>query len=60
MASMNPVSETPSGIAFGRFQVVPHRRELLVDGQPTKLGGRAFDVLMTLIEARGAVVGRIS
>ncbi|HET6235154.1 MAG TPA: winged helix-turn-helix domain-containing protein, partial [Acetobacteraceae bacterium] len=35
---------------------MPHRRELLVDGQPAKLGGRAFDVLMTLIDARGAVV----
>src|SRR5215471_5925817 len=58
MASMNPVSETPSGIAFGRFRVVPNRRELLADGQPIKLGGRAFDVLMTLIEARGAVVSK--
>ena len=55
---MNPVSETPSGIAFGRFRVVPHRRELLADGQPIKLGGRAFDVLIALIEARGAVVGK--
>jgi DNA-binding winged helix-turn-helix (wHTH) protein len=27
-----------------------------VDGQPAKLGGRAFDLLTTLIEARGAVV----
>ena len=34
----------------------PRRRELLVDGQPAKLGGRAFDVLMALIEARGTVV----
>jgi hypothetical protein len=24
----------------------PERRELLADGQPIKLGGRAFDVLM--------------
>ena len=44
--------------AFGRFQVSPHRRELLADGQPIKLGGRAFDVLMALIEARGEVVGK--
>jgi predicted ATPase/DNA-binding winged helix-turn-helix (wHTH) protein len=38
--------------------VLPHRRELLADGRPIKLGGRAFDVLMALIEARGAVVGK--
>jgi predicted ATPase/DNA-binding winged helix-turn-helix (wHTH) protein len=42
--------------AFGRFQVLPHRRELLADGQPIQLGGRAFDVLIALIDARGAVV----
>ena len=55
---MDPASETPASIAFGRFRVVPHRRELLADGRPIKLGGRAFDVLMALIEARGAVVGK--
>jgi predicted ATPase len=37
---------------------LPHRRELLADGQPIKLGGRAFDVLMALIEARGAVLSK--
>ncbi|HYZ22331.1 MAG TPA: winged helix-turn-helix domain-containing protein, partial [Rhodopila sp.] len=38
--------------------MLPHRRELLADGQPIKLGGRAFDVLMALIEARGAVLSK--
>ncbi|HEX6441659.1 MAG TPA: transcriptional regulator, partial [Stellaceae bacterium] len=55
---MDPVSEPPAGVAFGHFRVVPHRRELLADGQPIRLGGRAFDVLMALIEARGSVVGK--
>jgi DNA-binding winged helix-turn-helix (wHTH) protein len=55
---MGPVSDAPAGVAFGRFQVLPHRRELLADGQPIKLGGRAFDVLMALIAARGEVVGK--
>jgi DNA-binding winged helix-turn-helix (wHTH) protein len=45
-------------IEVGRFSVLPHRRELLADGRPVKLGGRAFDVLMALIEARGAVVSK--
>jgi DNA-binding winged helix-turn-helix (wHTH) protein len=53
---MDTASDTPAAVAFGRFLVLPHRRELLADGQPVKLGGRAFDVLLALIEARGAVI----
>jgi predicted ATPase/DNA-binding winged helix-turn-helix (wHTH) protein len=52
----NPEPEV--SIAFGRFRVLRHRRELVADGRPVKLGGRAFDVLMALIEARGAVVSK--
>src|SRR5260370_34016862 len=55
---MDPASERPAGIAFGRFEVLPDRREVLVDGRPVKLGGRAFDVLIALIEARGAIVSK--
>src|SRR5258708_10349870 len=55
---MDTASEPAASVAFGRFRVLPHRRELLADGRPIKLGGRAFDVLMALIEARGAVVGK--
>jgi DNA-binding winged helix-turn-helix (wHTH) protein len=55
---MNSASDPPSRLAFGRFRVLPERRELLADGRPIKLGGRAFDVLMVLIEARGAVVSK--
>src|SRR5260221_9015913 len=52
---MDP-AQAPAAIEFGRFQVLPHRRELLAEGRPLELGGRAFDVLMALIEASGAVV----
>ena len=55
---MDPTSNPPASVVFGRFRVLPHRRELLADGQPLKLGGRSYDVLTTLIEARGAVVSR--
>jgi predicted ATPase/DNA-binding winged helix-turn-helix (wHTH) protein len=55
---MNPVTVAPTAIAFGRFRVLLHRRELLADNRPVELGGRAFDVLMALIEARGAVVSK--
>src|SRR4051794_39904480 len=53
---MGSAPQPSAGVAFGRFRVLPRRRELLADGQPVALGGRTFDVLMTLIEARGAVV----
>jgi hypothetical protein len=55
---MAPASQYPAGIAFGRFQILPDRREILVDDRPTKLGGRAFDVLMASIEVRGVVVSK--
>ena len=55
---MDPASERLPGIAFGRFQVLPDQRDVLADGRPVKLGGRAFDVLMALIDARGGVVNR--
>src|SRR6516225_22093 len=51
-------ADLPASVGFGRFRVLPHRRELLIDGQPAKLGGRAFDILIALIEARGAVVSK--
>ena len=35
-----------ASIEFGWFKIEPHRRELLVDGEPIKLGGRTFDPLM--------------
>jgi DNA-binding winged helix-turn-helix (wHTH) protein len=54
--SMNNGSEAPENLTFGHFRVSPYRRELLADGRPVKLGGRAFDLLMLLIEARGTVV----
>jgi predicted ATPase/DNA-binding winged helix-turn-helix (wHTH) protein len=55
---MDQISETPTAIEFGRFSVLPHRRELLAEGRPMALGGRAFDVLIALIEASGAVVSK--
>ena len=54
---MDP-AETPAAIEFGRFRILPRRRELLAESQPVELGGRAFDVLMVLIEASGAVVSK--
>lgn len=41
---------------FGRFTLNSRRRELLADGEPVLLGGRAFDILVVLIEAGGQLV----
>src|SRR2546426_160612 len=55
MAGAADLSQT---IEFGRFTVISQRRELLADGRPIELGGRAFDTLMVLIDARGTVLGK--
>src|SRR5258706_2690767 len=55
---MEPIPLAPTAIEFGRFRILPHRRELLAEGRPTELGERAFDVLMVLIEASGLVVSK--
>src|SRR5262249_13865264 len=51
-------SDPPAIIEFGRFSILPHRRQLLAEGRPVRLGGRAFDLLLALLEAPGAVVGK--
>ena len=40
----------------GRIRVDAHARVVLVDGRPAKLGGRAFDLLETLMQRRDRVV----
>lgn len=41
---------------FGPHSIDPAARKLLNDGQPVKLGARAFDVLVALIERRDRVM----
>src|SRR5437016_5025558 len=41
---------------FGRFELSPATRQLLVDRQPAALGARAFDVLHALVERRDRLV----
>jgi predicted ATPase len=55
---MDPVSDAPTSFEFGHFRIVPQRREVLAEGRPMELGDRAFDVLVALIEANGAVVSK--
>src|SRR6201981_2193269 len=53
---MKLTDEALGAVEFGRFRLLPHRRELRADGVAVELGSRAFDVLTVLIEARGALV----
>lgn len=45
-------------LAFGEFRLVPHERALYRGAAPVRLSGRAFDVLLALVERAGAVVGK--
>ena len=53
---MRLTDEAQGAVEFGRFRLLPHRRELHADGAVVELGGRAFEILMVLTEARGALV----
>ena len=53
---MKAIDEALGGVEFGRFRLLPHRRELRADGVAVERGSRAFDILMVLTEARGALV----
>jgi DNA-binding winged helix-turn-helix (wHTH) protein len=45
-----------AALEFGRFRVLLRRRYLLADDVPVELGSRAFDLLLVLLEADGALV----
>ncbi len=55
MTDARPPSPAP-GYRFDRFELRPAERALRADGQPVKLGGRAFDMLVALVERRDRVV----
>jgi DNA-binding winged helix-turn-helix (wHTH) protein len=43
-------------LEFGRFRVLLRQRQLVADGVPIELGTRAFELLLALLEADGALV----
>lgn len=47
-----------TAIRFGAFTLIPAVRELVRDGAPVRLGGRAFDILLFLAGRPGAVVSK--
>src|SRR5277367_691206 len=49
---------TERALAFGSFRLLPSRR-LLFDGEtPVRLGSRALEILIALIERRGELAGK--
>ena len=47
-----------SAIAFGPFRLLPARRLLLQADRPVRLGSRALDILIALVERAGELVGK--
>lgn len=45
-------------VRFGRFELRPAERQLLMDHRPAAMGSRAFDVLLALVEHRSRVVSK--
>ena len=48
----------PQSIRFGQFELQPLARALLLEGAPVRLGSRAFDVLMVLVERHEGPVSK--
>ncbi|RAR67911.1 putative ATPase [Paraburkholderia unamae] len=57
---MTGPSDLPEVFSFGQTVVVLSRRELTHAGMRVEIGGRAFDLLLALIGARGTPVSRDS
>ncbi len=53
-----PESNIAAELVFDRCVVRREARQVVVDGQPAKLGARAYDLLLVLIEHRDRVVSK--
>src|SRR5690349_10415456 len=45
-------------LAFGPFELAPHRRLLMRNGAPVEIGGRALNLLIALVEQPGRVMSK--
>ncbi len=48
-----------TGYRFGPFRIFPEQRQLVVDGKPVAIQGRAFDLLSFLVRNHGRVVSKV-
>ncbi len=62
MSKIGPIvvdeTRVESVICFASFRLYPTQRILTEDGKPLRVGGRALDILITLVERQGEVVGK--
>jgi predicted ATPase/DNA-binding winged helix-turn-helix (wHTH) protein len=49
---------TDRTITFGRFKLYPRQRLLEENGEPLRLGSRAFELLLALLEQKGAILSK--
>jgi DNA-binding winged helix-turn-helix (wHTH) protein len=52
------ISLAGPAISFGPFRVLPDQRLLLEGGRPLRLGSRAFEILLALVERAGGLVSK--
>jgi predicted ATPase/DNA-binding winged helix-turn-helix (wHTH) protein len=52
------MTSTDTAILFGAYRLVPSERALFNGGQPVRLSGRAFDLLVALVERPGEVLSK--
>jgi len=57
-ASSGPKTGSDWRFSFGPFILAPSERLLERDGVPVRLGGRALDILIALVESAGEIVGK--
>jgi predicted ATPase/DNA-binding winged helix-turn-helix (wHTH) protein len=50
------MADAAKAFLFGRYRLIPDRRALFADTHEIPLGGRAFDLLLALVERRTRVV----
>ncbi len=52
------VDSAAISVAFGPFRLLPQQRLLTRAGEPVRIGSRAFDILVALLEHPGELVGK--
>jgi predicted ATPase/DNA-binding winged helix-turn-helix (wHTH) protein len=55
---MPDVTTLPESLRFGRFELRAREHRLLADGEAVPLGGRAFDLLLALVQRSGQLASR--
>jgi DNA-binding winged helix-turn-helix (wHTH) protein len=57
-ATSRSIVSAVAAMSFGPFHILPSQRLLLEGDQPLRLGSRAFDILVALVERAGELVSK--